>query len=77
MSYYLAKVRFESGEVKKNGDPVYTISQFLVSAESVLDVETKVASYMEGTLGDFETIQVTKTKIETVIYDKERYEDSI
>ena len=77
MSYYLAKVRFESGEVKKNGDPVYTVSQFLVSGESVLDVETKVASYMEGTLGAFETIQVTKTKIETVIYDKERYEDSI
>jgi hypothetical protein len=77
MSYYLAKVKFETGEVKKNGDPVYSVSQFLVAAESVIEVETKVAEYMDGTLGAFETTQVTKTKIETVIYDKDKYEDSL
>jgi hypothetical protein len=77
MSYYLAKVKFETGEVKKNGDPVYSTSQFLVAAESVIDAETKVAVYMEGTLGSFETTQVTKTKIETVIFDKDKYEDSL
>ena len=39
MSYYVVKTSFESGEVNKNGDPVYKKAEFLVSGESVLDVE--------------------------------------
>ena len=29
MSYYVVKTSFESGEVNKNGDPVYKKAEFL------------------------------------------------
>lgn len=77
MSYYLAKVQFESGEVNKNGDPVYKKSEFLVAAESVIEAETKVAEYMDGTTGGYETFQISKTKIEAVIYDKNKYAEQL
>ena len=67
MAYYVAKVNFESGEAKKNGDPVMIKSEFLVEAESVLEVEHKVGKHLEGTGGFFETTQITKSKIEAVI----------
>ena len=67
MIYYVVKTSFESGEVNKNGDPVYKKAEFLVSGESVLDVETKMAEYLDGSVGGFETTQVTKSKIEAVI----------
>jgi hypothetical protein len=67
MSYYVVKTSFESGEVNKNGDPVYKKAEFLVSGESVLDVETKMAEYLDGSVGGFETTQITKSKIEAVV----------
>lgn len=67
MGYYVAKVSFESTETKRNGDPVIHRSEFLVAAESVLEVETKVAEHLEGTTGFFETTQISKSKIEAVI----------
>ena len=67
MSYYLVKVNFETGEVKQNGDPVLRKTEFLVPAESIIEVETKVAEYLDGTVGGFETTQISKTKIEAVI----------
>lgn len=67
MSYYTAKINFETGEVKQNGDPVYKKVELLVSGESVIEVETKVAKWMEGTVGGFETTQISKSKIEAVI----------
>jgi hypothetical protein len=67
MSYYVVKTSFESGEVNKNGDPVIKKAEFLVSGESVLDVETKMAEYLDGSVGGFETTQVTKSKIEAVV----------
>lgn len=77
MSYYLAKVQFESGEVNKNGDPTYKKAEFLVAAESVIEAEKKVAEYMDGTTGGYETFQISKTKIEAVIYDKNKYEEQL
>ncbi len=77
MSYYLVKVNFESGEVNKAGDPIYKKSQFLVAGESIIEVEKKVAEYMDGTVGGFETFQVNKTMIEAVIYDKDKYEEEL
>lgn len=77
MSYYLAKVKFESGEVTKSGEPVYKKAEFLVAAESVIEAETKVAEYMDGTLGGYETFQIAKTKIEAVIYDKGKYDEQL
>jgi hypothetical protein len=67
MSYYVVKTSFESGEVNKNGDPVYKKAEFLVSGESVMEVETKMAEYLDGSVGGFETTQITKSKIEAVI----------
>jgi hypothetical protein len=67
MSYYLVKVNFETGEVKQNGDPVMKRIEFLVPGESIIEVETKVAEYLDGTIGGFETTQISKTKIEAVI----------
>jgi len=67
MGYYIAKVNFESMETKRNGDPVIIKSEFLVSAESVLEVETKVAEFLSGTAGSFETVGISKSKIEAVI----------
>jgi hypothetical protein len=67
MGYYIAKVSFESGEVKKNGDPVLKKVEFLVEAQSVLEVESKVSDHLKGTVGFFETVQVSKSKIESVI----------
>ena len=59
MSYYLAKVQFESGEVNKNGDPIHKKAEFLVAAESVIEAEKKVAEYMDGTTGGYETFQIS------------------
>jgi len=67
MSYYLVKVNFETGEVKQNGDPVFRKIEFLVSGDSVIEVETKVAKYLDGTVGGFETTNISKTKIEAVV----------
>jgi hypothetical protein len=67
MSYYVVKTSFESGEVNKNGDPVYKKAEFLVSGESVMEVENKMAEYLDGTVGGFETTQITKSKIEAVV----------
>jgi hypothetical protein len=67
MSYYLVKVNFETGEVKQNGDAVFKKIEFLVSGESVIEVETKVAKYLDGTVGGFETTNISKTKIEAVV----------
>ena len=50
MSYYLAKVNFETGEVSRKGEPVVRKSEFLIAAESVIEAETKVAEYMKGTM---------------------------
>ena len=69
MGYYLVKVNFETGEVKQNGDAVTRKIEFLVAGESVIEVETKVAQYLDGTVGAFETTQISKTKIEAVISD--------
>lgn len=77
MSYYKVVVNFESGEVGKNGDPVLKKSEFLVAGESVLEVEKKVGDYMDGTVGGYETIQISKTKIEAVIYDKDKYHEQL
>ena len=62
MSYYVVKTSFESGEVNKNGDPVYKKAEFLVSGESVMEVETKMAEYLDGSVGGFETTQITKSQ---------------
>ena len=67
MAFYIAKVNFETGEAKRNGDPVIHAGQFLVPAETVLEIEKKLAEYLEGTAGAFETVQITKSKIEAVI----------
>lgn len=67
MSYYIVRVQFETGESKKNGEPVMSKGEFLVEAESVLEVEHKVATHLEGVSGFFETIQISKSKVESVI----------
>ena len=77
MSYWVVKTKFESGEVKKNGDPVYKKAEFLVAGDSVIEVEKKVAEYMDGTVGGYESFQVTKTKIDAVIYNKDKYEEQL
>ena len=77
MSYYLVKVNTESGEVNKKGDPVMKKWEFLVAGDSVTEVEKKVAEYMDGTVGGFETFAISKTIIEAVIYDKDKYAEEL
>ena len=67
MSYYIAKVNFETGETNRKGDPIMHKGEFLVPAESVLEVEHKLAEHLSGAGGFFETIQITKSKIEAVV----------
>ncbi len=67
MAYYIAKVQFETGETNKKGDPIMHKGEFLVPAESVLEVEHKVAKHLAEAGGFFETVQITKSKIEAVI----------
>ena len=67
MAYYIAKVQFETGETNKKGDPIMHRWEFLIPAESVLEVEHKVAKHLEDAGGFFETVQITKSKIEAVI----------
>jgi hypothetical protein len=77
MSFYTVRVKFESGEVNKAGDPVYKKGEFLVSGESVTEVEKKVAEYMDGTLGGYETIHISISKIEAVVYGKDKYHEEL
>jgi hypothetical protein len=67
MAYYIAKVQFETGETNKKGDPIMHRGEFLVPAESVLEVEHKVAKHLEDVGGFFETVQISKSKIEAVL----------
>lgn len=67
MAYYVVKVNFETGEINRKGDPVMNRSEFLVPGESILDVETKVAEYLSDSVTSFETVQITKSKIEAVL----------
>ena len=56
MAYYIAKVQFETGDTNKKGEPIMHKGEFLVPAESVLEVEHKVASHLEDVGGFFEKI---------------------
>jgi hypothetical protein len=67
MAYYIAKVQFETGDINKKGDPILHRGEFLVPAESVLEVEHKVAKHLEDVGGFFETVQISKSKIEAVL----------
>ena len=67
MAYYIAKVQFETGETNKKGDPIMHKGELIIPAESVLEVEHKVAKHLEDVGGFFETVQITKSKIEAVI----------
>jgi hypothetical protein len=67
MGYYIVKVNFESGEVNRKGDPVVNRSEFLVPGESILEVETKVAEYLSDSVSSYESVQITKSKIEAVL----------
>lgn len=67
MAYYIAKVNIETGEIKRNGDPVVHVAQFLVPAETIIEVEKKVAEYMEGSVSTYETVQISVSKIEAVL----------
>ena len=51
MAYYIAKVQFETGETNKKGDPIMHKGEFLIPAESVLEVEHKVAKHLEDAGG--------------------------
>ena len=69
MSYYLVKTNFETGEVTKKGDTIQKTAEFLVSGESVLEVEKKIAEYLRGSIGGYETNRISKTKIEAVVHE--------
>jgi hypothetical protein len=77
MGYYTVKVKFESGEVNKAGEPLYKRAEFLVSGESVIEVEKKVAEYMDGTLSGYETTNISKSKIEAVVLGKDQYHEEL
>ena len=47
---------------------VHMKAKFEHTAFKFLEVEKKLAEYLEGTAGAFETVQITKSKIEAVIY---------
>jgi hypothetical protein len=67
MPYYISKVNFDTGEVNRSGEPIFKKAEFLVTGESVIDVETKVAEYLQGSTMNFETTNITKSKIEAFI----------
>ena len=69
MSYYLVKTSFETGEVTKKGETIQKTAEFLVSGESVLEVEKKIAGYLRGSIGGYETTRISKTKIEAVVHE--------
>ena len=69
MSYYLVKTTFETGEVNKKGEIIRSNSEFLVSGESVLEVEKKIGEYLRGSIGGYETTRISKTKIEAVVHE--------
>lgn len=67
MAYYNTKVNIDTGEINKKGEPIYTKAEFLVVAESVLEVEKKVFQHFEDTMMSFEVVNVAKSKIEAVL----------
>lgn len=69
MAYYLAKVNIETGEINRKGDPISNKEEILISAESVVEAETKVAQFFSGTTISYETVQITKSKITSIIQD--------
>jgi hypothetical protein len=67
MAYYNTKVNIDTGELNRKGEPAYTKAEFLVVAESVLEVETKVAEHFRETTISYEVVNVAKSKIEAVL----------
>lgn len=64
--YWLAKVKFETGEVKKNGEPVVLRSQILVQAETPTHVEVKLAEHLRNA-NPYECESIAMSKIESVL----------
>lgn len=64
--YWLAKVKSDTGEVKKNGDAVVIRSQVLIQAISPTDVEAKLAEHLRHG-SPYEIEGVTQSKIESVL----------
>jgi hypothetical protein len=69
MAYYLAKVNIETGEINRKGEPVSNKEEILIAAESVVEAETRVAEFFSGTTISYETVQITKSKINSIIQD--------
>jgi hypothetical protein len=64
--YWLAKIKFDTGEVKKNGDPVVIRAQILVQAESPTHVEAKLADHLRNA-NPYECESISVSKIESVL----------
>jgi hypothetical protein len=69
MAYYLAKVNIETGEINRKGELVSNKEEILIAAESVVEAETRVAEFFSGTTISYETVQITKSKINSIIQD--------
>jgi hypothetical protein len=67
MAYYLTKVSIDTGEINRKGEPVCDKVEFLVTGESVMEIEKKVAEHFRDTMMSYEITGVAKSKIEAVI----------
>lgn len=67
MAYYLTKVSIDTGEINRKGEPVCDRVEFLVTGESVMEIEKKVAEHFKGTMMSYEVTGVAKSKIEAVL----------
>lgn len=67
MAYYNTKVNIDTGELNRKGEPVCTKAEFLVVADSVMEVETKIAEHFRETMMSYEVVNVSKSKIEAVL----------
>jgi predicted small metal-binding protein len=67
MAYYLTKVSIDTGEINRKGEPVCTKTEFLVTGETVMEIEKKIAEHFRDTMMTYEITGISKSKIEAVV----------
>ena len=66
--YYQAIVAFETGALDRNGNPKVKKFKYIVEAESVFEVNKRLASYLAEDTRDSEVVSIVKAPFEDILH---------
>ena len=68
--YYQAIVAFETGVVDNEGNPKVKKFKYIVEAESLYEVNKRLATYLSEDTRDSEVVSIVKAPFEDILHPK-------